>query len=119
MFLQQVGFNLAQRLELLTTLYPAYWKWATSKILSGMVAKAQMLREATDRQRATIINQCWEAMVADQESQQVICRPAERKLATCAAASSQPCGKNDIDHAPQQAKIVIIIRANENESRKE
>ena len=80
MFLQQLGFNLAQRLELLTTLYPAYWKWATSKILSGMVAKAQMLREATDRQRATIINQCWEAMVADQESQQVICRPAERKL---------------------------------------
>ena len=80
MLLQQVGFNLAQRLELLTTLYPAYWKWATSKILSGMVAKAQMLREATDEQRATIINQCWEAMVADQESQQVICRPAESKL---------------------------------------
>ena len=80
MVLQHLGFGMAQRMELLTTLYPAYWKWSTSVILNGLIDKLVNLQEANDKKRAKIIDQCWEAMVEELETQQVLAFTAERRV---------------------------------------
>ena len=72
MFLKLVVPETANRLELLMSLYPCYWKWSTAAVLRQLTPHMDELLGAEAEGRARILANAWCAMEIEMSPRQVV-----------------------------------------------
>ena len=72
MFLKLVVPETVKRLEILTSLYPCYWKWSTAAVLRRLTSHMDELLGAEAEGRARILANAWRAMGTEMSSRQVV-----------------------------------------------
>ena len=89
MFLKRVVPETAKRLELLTSLYPCYWKWSTAAVLRHLTSHMDELLGAEAEGRARILANAWRAMEMEMSSRQVVGRRTARTVELLTRAESK------------------------------
>ena len=82
MFLKLVAPETAKRLELLTFLYPCYWKWSTAAVLRHLIPHmdAWAASGAKAEGRARVLQNAWLRMETEMSPRQVVGRRALRTV---------------------------------------
>ena len=105
MFLKLVVPETAKRLELLTCLYPCYWKWSTAAVLRHLTPLMDELLSAEAGGRARILANAWRAMENEMHPRQVVGHrdlQTVELLARSEAKKLTGCAKGRFGYHPYQ-----------------
>ena len=78
MFLRRCSIDSASRIQLLTLLFPCYWKWSTKMLLEAMARAMTEIRSSQPLARATLLQHMWDRMEGEMQHYQVVGWPQRR-----------------------------------------